>query len=199
MAQHAGNTGSPIGGFLDGGRELAAIDQSDWKMGSLLRRIIDHVNRGFENAQVSGSGEVPAPKAPDSVSVKVSGEMMHVSIAHTGAVNRNVNYFTEVATDPNFTQPLVIHHGTSRTSAPINLPTKDDTGAVQSDYVRSYAQYPGGAPSEPTVVGGVGGAKAFTMNGSTQMTLLSSTGSGTASSTGQQGGSGFGKVQKRAE
>jgi len=197
--QHKANTGGQ-GGALDGGRELSVIDQKDWQIGSLFKRIIDHVNGLGQSLQASGNGEVPAPKAPDSVSVKVSGELMHVQINHTGELNRNTHYFTEIGVNDNgaFSQPVVVFHGPSRTSHPIFLPTFVDGGVTKNNYyVRVYAQTAGGPPSPVTIAGGATNPTKFQMAGSTNMTLLSSTGSGTAANTGQQGGWGFGKVQKR--
>lgn len=186
------------GGILDGGRLLSRVMQRDPELGQLLQNLIDGVNRTAQNAAVSPIGEVQAPKSPDSVSVSTAGEIMHISIDHSGPVNRNIRYFSEIS--PNsaqFSQPIVIDHGSSRTSHPISLPTKDSSGNTIKYYVRSYAQYPSSQPSAPTIVGGVGAPLAFTMSGSTQMTLQPSTGSGTAPNTGQGAGSGLGKVVRR--
>jgi hypothetical protein len=185
------------GGILDGGRLLSKVMQRDPEQGQLHQNIIDAINRLAQNSAVSAIGEIQPPKAPDSVSVKVAGEFMHVSINHGGQLQKNVRYFTEVSTTPTFSAPIVIDHGSSRTSHPFPLPAKDDAGAAQSYYVRSYAQYPGSQPSEPTVVGGTGAPTAHTMTGSTQMTLLPSTGSGTAANNGQQAGAGLGKTLTR--
>ncbi len=185
------------GGSFSGGRELAQISQRDSVLGYLISKVIDAVNRTAQNAAVSPVGEVQAPKPPDSVAVTTGGEMMHVSITHTGPLHRNIRYFTEISNNPQFSQPLIVDHGSSRTSHPIPLPTKNASGVVQSYYVRSYAQYPSSQPSAPTIVGGIGAPTAFQMSGNTQMTLLPSNGSGTAANTGQQAGSGLGKVQQR--
>lgn len=185
------------GGQLDGGRLLSELSIKDPRMGQLLQNVIDGVNRVAKNSGVSAVGDVSAPKAPDSVSVNTAGEMMHISINHSGALQRGVRYFSEVSTTPSFNQPLVIDHGTSRTSHPITLPTNDASGNTQSYYVRSYAQDPGGPPSSPYTVGGVGSPTAHTMSGSTSMTLLSSHGSGTAPNHGQSAAQGLGKFQSR--
>jgi hypothetical protein len=47
------------------------------------------------------------------------------------------------------------------------------------------------------VLGNIGGETAIQMTGTSVTQLLSSTGSGTASQTGQQGGKGLGTVLKR--
>lgn len=191
-----------VGGEVDGGRELSYVEQQNPQLGALLRRVLLGVNTLSKNTGASATGEVAAPKAPDSVNTAVSGEMLHVSISHGGQLQRGVQYFTEISpNDPSFSAPIVYHHGSSRTPPPIPLPTKTAaTGnATHNYYVRSYAQYSGSQPSAPTVFGGSGSAPvAIQMTGSTIGDLLPSTGSGTAANTGQQGGSGLGKVQQRA-
>lgn len=186
------------GGYLDGGRELAMIEQKEPLAGKLFRTILNGVNTLAKNTATSATGEIAAPKPPDSVSLKVSGEMLHLAISHGGQLQRGVRYFTEISStaDPK-AQPLVIDHGTSRTSHPITLPTMDDDGNTITYSAQSYAQYLSSQPSSPTIARTPTGAQTFTMAGSTRMTLLPSTGSGTAANTGQQAGSGLGKVQQR--
>jgi hypothetical protein len=184
---------------LTGGSFLNEIFQSDPRLGTLLQRMISGINNVAKNSGVAPVGQVAAPTPPDSVNVSAAGELMHVSITHNAPVNRGINYFTEVSTNPAFSQPMVIHHGTSRTPTPFSLPTKDGTGANHSFYVRSYAQYPGSEPSAPVVYGGSSSPTAVTMGGSTQLTLLASTGSGTAPANGQSAGQGFGKQPTRPQ
>lgn len=185
-------------GKLEGGRLLAEVANQNPRVGQLFQNVLDGINRFAINAGFSPVGDVSPPKAPDSVNVKVSGELMHIAINHTGPVNRGIRYFSEIATSPSFGQPIVVDHGSSRTSHPIPLPTNDDGSNPVTYYVRSYAQNPGGPPSAPTVVGGVSSPTGFTMGGATAMTLLPSTGSGTAPSTGQSAGQGLGSFQRRS-
>ena len=196
MAKNTTSQTNTQAGQLDGGRLLAELAIKDPRHGQLIQNIIDGVNQGFKNAGVSAIGDNSPPKSPDTVSVKVAGEMLHVSINHSGPLQRNVRYFSEISNNPNFSQPLVIDHGTSRTSHPIPLPTFADDGTTRHQYyVRSYAQNPGGPPSAPTVVGGLGSPTAFQMAGSTAMTPLPSQGSGTAPNNGQSAGQGLGRFQ----
>lgn len=177
---------------------IADIKVRDPKLGQVLEGIAGALNTVATNAGVSPVGDIAAPKAPDAVAVKVAGEMMHVSISHSGPLQRGVRYFTEIATEPSFAQPIVIDHGTSRTPHPFPLPTYIDAGGTKINYyVRSYAQNPGGPPSPPTVVGGKGNPTKFNMGGTTQLTPLASTGSGTAPNTGQSAGQGLGTFQRR--
>jgi hypothetical protein len=85
-----------------------------------------------------------------------------------------------------------VHLGASRSMNPVMLPAKDDNGKPQQFYFRGYSQYPGGHPGSPIHFGGQT-PTAVNPGGSAKLTLLPSTGSGTAENTGQQGASGFGR------
>ena len=163
----------------------------------LIQKIITAVNTLGNAAGVAPVGQVSPPSAPDAVNVAAAGEMLHVSLTHNSPVKRGVEYFTEVSTNPAFSQPVVYHHGTSRTPPPFPLPTKTGAGATQKYYVRSYSQYRGSSPSTPVVFGGAGSPTAITMGGSTQLNLLASGGSGTAPASGHSAGQGFGKQSTR--
>ena len=183
-------------GQLDGGGNQAEVASRDPRHAQVHQDIIDSINRLAASVGASPTGEIPAPKAPDTVSVKTAGELMHISINHSGQLQRNVRYFSEISDSPSFAQPIVVDHGTSRTSHPIPLPTYADDGVTKATYyVRSYAQYPGSPPSPPTIVGGQGSPTAFQMAGSSAMTMLPSQGSGTGPNNGQSAGQGLGKFQ----
>ncbi len=185
---------------LPGNDLLTQIENDNPKLGQYLRQyLIPAVQTTASNAAVSPHGNIAAPQQIQGVSVKIAGEMMHVAISDSAPLQKGVNYFTEVsANDPSFRQPLVINHGPSRTSHPFPLPTQDDGGTNISWYVRSYHQYAGSAPSAPVVYGGTSPTP-ITMAGTTKLTLLPSTGSGTASGNGTQAGSGFGKSLVRLQ
>lgn len=179
---------------LNGGEFLAHLLNTDVRQGMLFQKIITAVNQVGKAAGVAPIGQVAAPPPIDGHNVAVGGELLHVQLVHNPPINRGINYFTEISTNPQFTNIVVSHdHGASRTSAPFNLPTKDSNGNTQKYYLRSNCQLPGGAPSAPVVYGGVGNPTAITMGGSTQLTLLPSTGTGTAPANGQSAGQGLGK------
>ncbi len=182
-------------GQLDIGQFIGEIRSKDPHLATTLQTITDGINQVSKNAAVGAVGDIAAPKPPDAVTVKTSGEMMHVQISHTGPVQRNIQYFTEISSNASLAgAPIVVAHGSSRTPSPIILPTYQDGGTTKHTYtVRSYAQYPGSPPSAYVYAQGT-----FQMNGSTVMTLLPSTGSGTAPNTGQSAGQGLGKFQTRA-
>lgn len=189
---------------LSGGRELSYITQRDALYGSLLQRIITSINTLGANVAVSPTGKLPAPPPIDSISVQgaadpntntitVASEHLHWTLTHNPAIQKGIQYLTEIDTDPNFPQPHVIDHGSSR-SGFVSLPANNgDT--PNTYYMRSYAQYHGSDPAPRTTLGGRDGATKILLTAAgTGHSLLSSTGSGTASPTGQQGGKGLGTV-----
>lgn len=178
---------------ITGGRYLSQIAQRDPMLATVLQNIIDTSNK---TAQQS-IGNTNPPTAPDSVNVKMTGEMAHVSITHNASINRGIQYLTEVSNSSSFSSPIVVDHGSSRTSHPFPLPTMDDQGNQQTYYFRSLAQYPGSGPSEKTVYGNASGPIGLKPTGTTKMTLLPSGGSGTASPDGGQGGQGLGVFPTR--
>lgn len=178
------------------GGELLTETEHAWpKLGILLRKFQTAINTVGQNAAVAPVGEIAAPARPGSVNVKISGEIAHITVDDAQPLQRGVQYHVELATNKQFSQPHVEHLGSSRGRF-INLPTNDDDGQPHTWYARSYSQYQGSQPSAFTYHGGDAPA-GFTMGGATNLTPLPSTGSGTASSNGQQGGSGLGKVLLR--
>ena len=191
--------------ILEGGQELTYVTQKDALHGSLLSRIIEAVNILAQNANVSAVGKLPPPAPVDSISVQGTpsgnvitspSEHLHFTLTHNAEVHKGARYISEIDTDPNFTQPHVVDHGASR-SGFVHLPALDNDGNQQTYYLRSYVQYRGSDPSKPTVLGGLSGATAIQMTGTSKLSLLPSTGSGTASPTGTQGGKGLGDVLTR--
>jgi len=180
---------------LMGGRELEEIRNANPSLGNLIRRVINAVNTVAQNAGIAPLGESDPPPSIGGVTVKASGGLAHVTISDTNEITKPIEYFIEHDTDPNFTNPHVKHLVASR-GAFIPLPAQDDNGTAQNWYFRAYSQHPGSAPSKPVYFGGLSPSP-VSVGGSTQMTPLQSTGSGTASNTGGQGGWGRGKVFTR--
>src|SRR5207253_3159090 len=116
----------------------------------------------------------------------------HVTISDNNAIQRGINYFIEHDTDPNFTNPQVEDLHASRQKT-LSLPAMDDDGNPQPRYVRVYSQYKGSPPSAPIYFGG-NTPTPVNPGGTAKLTLLRSTGSGTAQNSGEQGASGLGKV-----
>ena len=177
---------------LNDNRFLADLFTKDSVQASFLQEIVRSINNVARGAGVAVSGDNLAPPPVNAITIKASGEQIHAVLSHSAQVTRSINYFLEADTSEGFTQPHVMDIGASRSHV-FMLPTLNDSGAIQPWYLRAYAQYPGSPPSKPTVYGGLTGPTAITLQGTTKMTLLPSTGSGTASSTGQQGGAGRGR------
>jgi hypothetical protein len=183
-------------GTLSGGRALTKWMQDNPTQGSLLQKIITAVNTLGDNTASSAVGRSAPPPPINALNVKVAGEYAHVTITHTGNIQQGVHYFVEAANNPQFNGAHPIHFGTSRTRDPIHLAAKDDSGTAQKWYLRGYAQYPGSDPSTPVNHGGTE-PTAITTTGATNLSWQTSTGSGTASNSGQQAAWGFGRIQRR--
>ena len=184
---------------LDGGSFLPTIQNENKYIGGMFKRVIAYVNGLAASSANSGSGEIAPPPPLAGLQVATGGEQVHVAINHPGAVQRGLQYFTEIGVnDPSFGKPLVVDHGASRTSHPFVLPTKDSGGNMITYYLRSYAQYHGSKRSEYAYWGTQGSPTGVQLSGTTQMTPLASKGSGTASNDGSQGGQGLGDSLYRA-
>jgi len=190
---------------LTGGRELIRLSQQDSDNGALIQRIITAVNNMAKNVGISVVGKLPPPPPVDNINVKGTlsngiltcpSEHLHWTLDHNQSIQKGVQYITEIANEPNFLQPHVVDHGCSR-SGFLHLPAKDDSDNPITYYMRSYAQYHGSDACKPTVFGGFNRAIPIQMTGSSQSSLLPSTGSGTAGSHGQQGGKGLGSLLVR--
>ena len=175
---------------------LSQIENDNPKLGQYLRQYVaPAIQNTAKAAAVSPQGNIPAPSSPESISVTTAGELAQVVVNHTAPIQKGIQYLTHVATNPQFTNSIVIDHGSSRTPPHINLPTKDSTGANHSYYFATIAQYPGSLPSPPTFYGGAS-PQPVTMGGTTHMNIMPGTGSGTASNGGQTF-VGLGKSQVR--
>jgi hypothetical protein len=199
------------GSKLDIGRELTYLTQRDPYLGAALQRIVDGVNSLARSSGNSPVGKLPPPDPINDITVQgtldpstntltAPSEILHFTLTHNAPVKKGIQYISEIDTDPNFPQPHVIDHGASR-SAFVHLPEMDNDGKQQTYYLRSYAQYHGSDAQKPMVLGGTHAATKIVMNGGaltgSKTTLLGSTGSGTATPDGQQGGKGLGTILSR--
>ena len=162
---------------------LEWIRQKDPRLLETILALSQHVENLSNNSVASTQSDYPAPSNIGAVNVTAADGIHDVKITDNAVIRRGVNYFLEYATEPHFTNPIVVHIGTSRNWRGYlgNLTT----------YWRAYSQYPGSKPSAPVYFGGstptqvIGG-------GSAGPTLQSSSGSGTAASSGEQGAQGWG-------
>lgn len=173
-----------------GGDDLLTEVQTRWpRLGQYLDRYIGTaINKLAQNTASLPNGEIPTPAAPTNVNVKVAGEIAHITINDPQPLQRGAQYHVELSTNAQFSYPHVEHLGSSRGRF-VNLPTFPDGGGTKHTWnARAYVQYQGSQPSPATT------PVSFQMAGTTQLTPLQSTGSGTASTDGSQGGWGLGKV-----
>jgi len=187
--------------ILDGGRELNYVTQKDVYYVALFGRIINSINNLAKNLGASAVGKNAPPPPIESINVSgpvpsngvvtLQSELLHWTLTHNAPVQKGIQYITEIDTSPNFIQPHVHDHGCSR-SGFLWLPSHDANNNQLTYYMRSYAQYHGSDPCKSYVYGGRTAAIGINPTGTSQVSILNSTGSGTASPTGQQGGRGLG-------
>jgi hypothetical protein len=160
-----------------------------------MQRIQDAVNSLSTSLAADPNGKMTPPPPIDGVNVKAADGAVHVTITDHNPIQRGIQYFVEHSTDPTFIGAHVIHLNASRGGV-LTIPGMTDEGADQPVYIRAYSQYRTSVPSKPVNFGGTT-PTAVLPGGNVMMTLLPSTGSGTAISNGQQQGSGLGKVLYR--
>lgn len=168
------------------------------KMALMFEQVADAINQTASAAGVDATQHVSPPDAPSAIGVKSGNGVAHVTLTDNSPRSRARNYFVEADTDPNFSAPHVVHMGVSR-EAFVALPGLDDNGDTQHWHFRGYSMDPGSAQRSPMQVLGGATPTAVDVGGQAQFTPLQATGSGTASTTGQQGGQGFGHAQFTAE
>jgi len=166
---------------------LKHVESTDPRLADSLRRIVDAVNNLARGTGVDPAGATAPPAPLAAVSVTAADGIFDVAITDNSPLVRGINYFVESDLTPGFNQPHVYSLGPSR-----NMRVALGNLTL---YWRGYSQYPGSAPSPPATHGNPPVAVAG--GGLSGPALQPSSGSGTASGTGQQGGSGFGKQQFR--
>lgn len=161
----------------------------DWlqmKYDSRLTDALDSQQNAINHiAEQLGASAVGATTPPPTISAvtvsKTTNGSLQAVIQDNTPVNWGIHYFLEHSTTPNFTQPHVIHLGQSRTWIGPDV-SKD------FPYWRAYSMYPGQSDQSTAV---------YHRGVIATAPVLPSTGSGTASGNGQQGGQGFGLAAKR--
>jgi len=159
-------------------------------MAEMVEDILTLIGNAATQTVANPSGLVGAPPSPSSLSVTAANGMFHAVIQDNRPVLRGVTYFLEWSTTSNFAQPHVISLGPSREHWQFF--------GNQTLYFRAYSQYPTGDPSEPIYFGSQSSPTAVAGGGTLAgPTPQPSPGSGTAPTTGLQGGAGYGFVGNR--
>lgn len=173
-------------------RNLTSAENPGWgaRMFEALQDVQQNQNNIAQQVNGNPAGNPNPPAAINSLSVKAADGIFDAKIVDTSDTSRGVNYFLEHSPSPNFSSPHMIHLGTSR----------NWRGALgnQTLHFRAYSSYATsgasahvyhGSPTAPTPVTGGGAAGPAPQ---------SSSGGGTASTNGTQGGHGFGPVPFRS-
>lgn len=180
---------------LDIDNFIAELAVNQPRFALMMRQVVNAINQTANAVGVDSTSFQSPPHAPQSLNVKAANGLVHATITDGSQRSRATSYFLEHDTDPAFSNPQVLHLNASRTGF-LTLPAFDDNGDAQSWHFRAYAMLPGSTkPSAPIYFGKDTAPTPVNVGGTTQLTPLSSTGSGTASTTGQQGLSGFGITQ----
>lgn len=161
-------------------------------VGNGLQRIQDAINQLGTNLGAPAYGKMEAPPPINGVQVKAQDGSVHVTIDDQNAIQKGINYFVEHSTREDFVGAHPVHLNASR-GAILTLPGMTDNGSDQPHFIRAYSQYRGSDPSPHVNFGGTKPTPVLP-GGNVMMTLLPSTGSGTAAANGQQQGSGLGRV-----
>ena len=177
---------------------------SEWRNGNisperqavLIERLIDGVNQLGNVLGSDPNGMVSAPDPPTNIQVSAGSDHIHVTMTDPSTRGRGLNYFLEwSAGDPSFLAPQVEHLGVGRQRV-LALPAKDASGTAINYFVRGYSMYPGSEKASPHIIfGTLDSPTPIQLTGSSTLGILPSTGSGTAPTNGERGGSGFGPSQ----
>lgn len=175
-----------------GYRNRAQIASRDPHLAEALDDILARLNTVALQTNANPEGPAPTPPKIGSVVVTASNGMFHAQITDNSPVTRGIEYHLEASTTPGFNQPILVASGPSRDKPGIAL----GNGKF---YFRAFSQYQTGEPNEPVYHGGSAAAPAVVAGGGSLAgpAVVGSKGSGTASTTGTQGGAGYGHVQRR--
>lgn len=166
------------------------------RLALLLQGHEDAINQLGSATGTSPNDHIGQSDAPSAINVAAGSDHVHVTLSDTSQHSRALNYFVEwTANDPSFLAPNMEHLGVSRGRV-LALPAKDGSGATISYYFRGYSHYLGAQQaSKHAYWGSAAAPTAVQLTGSSRLTLMTSTGGGTAPTNGQRAGQGFGTAQ----
>lgn len=169
-------------------RNRAYIQKLDPRLAEAFDDVMQASNRIAQQTTASADRQSPTPAPPKIQAINVSAAqgIYDVQLVDNSDIYRGIEYFLEYSTTASFNAPVVIHLGTARN-------WRRFLGNLTL-YWRAYSQYPCSAPSEPVYCGAQNAPTPVQGGGSIQGPVpQASTGSGTATSDGLQGGAGYGK------
>jgi hypothetical protein len=166
------------------------------RLAELLDRMIKGTNQLGNVLGSDPNGMISPPDPPTNIQVSAGSDHIHVTLTDPSTRGRGLNYFLEwSAGDPSFLAPQVEHLGVGRQRV-LALPAKDASGTTINYFVRGYSMYPGSEKASPHIIfGTLDSPTPIQLSGSSMLSVLQSTGAGTASTTGERGGTGFGPSQ----
>lgn len=136
-------------------KELDYIKQANqWtpdlgaKLAELLTRFGGNVNNLEQQTNGNVAGPPQSPGKINGLSVTAQNGHFNVAITDHNPIYRGVSYFVEHADNPNFTNPITEHIGTTRNKTMF-------LGNVRR-YFRAYSAYGTSGPSEPVYHGDQG-------------------------------------------
>lgn len=170
-------------------KNRAYVNEKDPRLAEALDDILTRLYATAGQTNANPAGVPPKPPQIGALRVTAAGGVVHAQITDNSPVQRGVVYHFEASTTPNFSAPILLQSG----------PSRDYRGALGSQqiYMRAYSQYATGHPSAPVWHGTPASPTAISPGGQLGPAYPPSKGSGTAPSTGTQGGAGFGFVQSR--
>ena len=119
-------------------------------LGAKLAELLHSMGTGVNNLEAQTNGNVQGPPQPpqkiDGLSVTAQNGHFSVAITDNSKLYRGVSYYVEHSSDPNFTNPIVEHIGTTRNKTLF-------LGNV-TRYFRAYSAYSPSAPSDAVYHGG---------------------------------------------
>jgi hypothetical protein len=108
-----------------------------WANNPLFAEALESLRNGIDTMgqklSVNPQGPTIAPSPPSAINVSAASGITHVSLQDSNPRTRNVHYFVEYDTNPNFSNAQTIHLGAARQ---VRVPT-----FLGTTYWRAYSQY----------------------------------------------------------
>lgn len=124
---------------------------SEWTpdMGAKLSEDLQSIQKALNNLETQTNGNVGGPPQPpgkiDGIHVTAANGHFSVAITDQNQLYRGVQYFVEHSDNPQFTNPITEHIGTTRNWSKFLGNT--------TRYFRAYSAYQASHPSEPVYHG----------------------------------------------